>query len=299
MSDKVSKEESRWHVWKEKLAVPYRLVVINDETFEEVNTTKLTLLNLYIIGSSLLVGVGLLVLLLLIFTPLKRFIPGVDSFALQEKAVFLEKKVEDLEAEVASYNAWADNIKRIMTGQIDTTGAISAQATTLPVEQGDIDVTKIPEDQALRDDLVAEEAEVPTPKVVNLAVTEKPLEQLFFSPPVSGEVTFGFSPEKGHFGCDVTAPKNTAVKAVFGGFVISSDWTLETGNTICIQHSDNLVSFYKHNSALLKKVGDIVKAGEAIAIIGNTGTHTTGPHLHFEIWHKGKPIDPADYVNFN
>ena len=99
-------------------------------------------------------------------------------------------------------------------------------------------------------------------------------------------------------GRDVLAPKNTAIKAAMDGFIFFSDWTLETGNTLGIQHSNNAITFYKHNSVLLKKAGSYVKAGEAVAIIGNTGTLTDGPHLHFELWHKGKPVDPEEYIKF-
>jgi murein DD-endopeptidase MepM/ murein hydrolase activator NlpD len=121
---------------------------------------------------------------------------------------------------------------------------------------------------------------------------------MYFSSPLSGEISEGFQPDIKHYGVDVVAPQNTAIKTIMDGWVIISDYTVETGNTIGIQHPNNIISFYKHNSALLKKVGSFVKAGEAIAIIGNTGELTDGPHLHFELWHKGKPVDPADFIMF-
>ncbi|MFQ5448643.1 MAG: M23 family metallopeptidase, partial [Saprospiraceae bacterium] len=133
---------------------------------------------------------------------------------------------------------------------------------------------------------------------VNISPSDIPLEQMYFSPPIGGVISAPFDKEKSHLGVDVIAPKNTPVKTVMDGWVIFSDWTLETGNTIAIQHTNNLVTFYKHNSALLKKTGNYVKAGEAIAIIGNTGELTDGPHLHFELWHSGKPVNPTDFVDF-
>ena len=288
---------SRWDDWKEKLATTYRLVIINDDSFEEVNTTKLTLANLYTIASSIFVALAFLVFLVIIFTPLKQFIPGYGDFNAEKKAAELEQKIEGLESQLASYEAWSTGIRNIMVGNVDTTGETGQQEMPISVEDRALNVDKIPEDEYLRAAIEEELNESPT--VVNLGVQNKPLEQLFFTPPVSGTMTLSFLPDERHYGVDIAAPKNTPVKSVMSGFVISSDWTLETGNTICIQHSDNLVSFYKHNSVLLKTVGEVVKAGEAIAIIGNTGDHTTGPHLHFELWHKGKPIDPWDYVNFN
>ena len=122
---------------------------------------------------------------------------------------------------------------------------------------------------------------------------------LYFIPPVSGEISLTLNPENSHLGLDVNAPNNTPIKAVLDGYIIYSGWTLETGNTIGIQHENNMISFYKHNSELLKKTGAFVNAGEAIAIIGNTGTLSTGPHLHFELWIKGKPADPEKYIHFD
>lgn len=298
MAENNQTADSRWDNWKEKLATTYRLVIINDDSFEEVNTTKLTLANLYTIASSIFVALAFIVFLVIIFTPLKQFIPGYGDFDAQEKAAELEQKIEGLENQVASYKAWANGIRDIMVGNVDTTGETGQQEMPISVVDRTLNVDKVPEDEYLRA-VIDEELNGPPPTVVNLGVKNKPLEQLFFTPPVSGTMTFSFSPDERHYGVDIAAPKNTPVKSVMSGFVISSDWTLETGNTICIQHSDNLVSFYKHNSVLLKKVGEVVKAGEAIAIIGNTGDHSTGPHLHFELWHQGKPIDPWDYVNFN
>lgn len=289
---------SRWENWKESLATTYRLVIINDDSFEEVNTTKLTLANLYTIASSIFVALAFIVFLLIIFTPLKQFIPGYGDFDAQQKAIELEQKIEELEHEVASYEAWATGIRNIMVGNVDTTGETGQLEMPISVEDRALNVDKVPEDNDLRVAL-DEEINGPAPTVVNLGSQSKPLEQMFFTPPVSGTMTLSFSPDERHYGVDIAAPKNTPVKSVMSGFVISSDWTLETGNTICIQHGDNLVSFYKHNSVLLKKVGEVVTAGEAIAIIGNTGDHSTGPHLHFELWHHGKPINPWDYVNFN
>ena len=104
--------------------------------------------------------------------------------------------------------------------------------------------------------------------------------------------------DKKHFGVDVLAPKNTPVKAVLDGIVVSSDWSMETGHSLCVQHPNNILSFYKHNSKLLKSTGDVVKSGEAIAIIGNSGTLTDGPHLHFELWYKGKSVNPTEYILF-
>ena len=133
---------------------------------------------------------------------------------------------------------------------------------------------------------------------VNVSPRDIPLEQMYFTAPVAGSISAGFDSESGHIGVDIIAPKNTPIKSAMDGWVIASDWTLDTGNTIAVQHTNNIVTFFKHNSVLLKKTGEFVKAGEAIAIIGNTGELTDGPHLHFELWHRGAPVNPVDYVSF-
>ena len=136
-------------------------------------------------------------------------------------------------------------------------------------------------------------------KTANFIPKEVPLEQIYFIPPIAGVVSAGYQPDIQHLGTDILAPKNTPVKAALDGYIFLADWTLETGHTIGVQHHNNIISFYKHNSALLKKVGDYVSAGEALAIIGNTGTLSSGPHLHFELWHNGKPVNPALFINFD
>ena len=125
-----------------------------------------------------------------------------------------------------------------------------------------------------------------------------PADYRYLMPPISGVISSPFEPEEDHLGVDVLAPHDTPVKAIWDGHVIMADWTLETGYTIGIQHSEDMVSFYKHNASLLKKNGAFVRAGEAVAIIGNTGKLTSGPHLHFELWLQGKPVDPTHYIDF-
>jgi murein DD-endopeptidase MepM/ murein hydrolase activator NlpD len=120
---------------------------------------------------------------------------------------------------------------------------------------------------------------------------------LFFTP-LKGIITSEFNPAQGHYGIDIVSKQNEAVKSVLDGTVIFSNWTLETGYVMSVQHSQNIVSIYKHNSVLLKKTGEYVRAGEPIAIVGETGEQITGPHLHFELWNDGRPVNPKDYITF-
>ncbi|HFB99563.1 MAG TPA: M23 family metallopeptidase [Phaeodactylibacter sp.] len=291
-------EEKGWKAFKEKLKDNYRLVVMNDESFEEVGSYKLSLLNLYTAISAGIVLVAFLVFALIFFTPLKRLIPGYGDASSGELRE-INKTLEDFEEKLKAQEIYTNSFKKMIAGEAETEDDIAHQVDTT---QGNTlqNVPKIKEDEILRKEVEEDEQmqQRQMMKSANPSTKVTPLEQLYFTPPITGIVSEHYAYDKKHFGTDILAPKNTPIKAIMDGVVISSDWTLETGNTIAIQHSNNLISFYKHNSALLKKVGNTVKAGEAIAIIGNTGTLSDGPHLHFELWHKGKPINPEDFINF-
>lgn len=289
----------------EKLRDKYRLVIQNDETFEEVASLKLSPLSVYVAISSLIVGTAILVTLLIIWTPLKRYIPGYGDFTRDSEVAELTAKVKNLEDEIQATRNYADNIRNIINGDYSKMtkdyalkqGPPEDSAFALPTS-----VERIPEDDELRSDVAKGSVTSPSPVAGAAAETfvarDKPLEQLYFVPPVSGEITARFDQAKDHFGVDVAAPKNTAVKAAADGMVISAGFSVETGYSIAVQHPNNVVTMYKHNSVLLKKQGSAVKAGEAIAIVGNTGEQSTGPHLHFELWYKGRPVDASNYINF-
>jgi len=290
-------EEKGWANLKEKLQNTYRLVVMNDESFEEVGSYKLSLLNLYIAISAATVLVAFLVFALIFFTPIKRFVPGYgDASSGELREIYEKNKV--LEEKLNAQKTYTDSFRRMITGDDETEEDVKNEEI---IEIDSLQsVAIIKEDEILRQEVEEEVQSQQRQKLgsINVSSNEMPLEQLYFIPPITGVVSEQFMPDKKHYGTDILAPKNTPVKATLDGFVISSDWTLETGNTISIQHSNNLISFYKHNSALLKEIGNSVKAGEAVAIIGNTGTLSNGPHLHFELWHKGKPINPEDFITF-
>lgn len=294
----------------EKLRDKYRLVIMNDDTFEEVASMKITPLSLYVGISSLVVGTAIVVTALIVWTPLKRYIPGYGDFTRDSEIAELTAKVADMEEEISAHRLYNDNFRKILTGDLADLSKEAVQQQGVPADSMSAippeDIERIPEDEQLRLEVDKgtftsdpQAKQTAAAGIGTLAPRDVPLEQLFFMPPVSGETTAGFDLQKSHFGIDVAAPKNTAVKSAADGVVISAGYTVETGYSIAIQHPNNVVTMYKHNSVLLKETGTAVKAGEAIAIIGNSGENTTGPHLHFELWYKGRPVDPGDYINFN
>jgi len=286
----------------------YRLVIMNDDTFEEVTSYRLTRLNGYLALGGLLLGALFVAWLLLAFTPLRRTLPGdyinpKDVYVLQSKIDTLEQVLEAQSSVMVSRERW-------LSGDYESgPGEYIEISEPTKIEE----VAPIAEDLALREKYNNErkgnkendeegEESSPIPKLVKrvlVATNYNGMAQQYIAPPImGGHVTDQFDMEKKHYGIDITAPRNTPVQSILEGTVISSDETMDTGKVIVVQHKDNLVSFYKHNSVLLKKVGNFVNAGEAIAIIGNTGEMSDGPHLHFELWQNGKPVDPNDYIDF-
>jgi len=289
----------------EKMRDKYRLVIMNDDTFEEVTSIKLTPLAVYVGLSTLIVGTAILVTMLIIWTPLKRYIPGYGDFTRDSEIAELTGKVSSMENEMEASRRYNENIRNILTGNVESMTEAAVKKKGQPENPADTmpkDVDRIPEDEKLRSAVATgtftADPKTAAPAPLTSLSSNIPLEQLFFMPPVSGEITAKFDLSKNHFGIDVAAPKNTAVKSAADGSVISAGYTVETGYSIAVQHPNNVVTIYKHNSVLLRREGDNVKAGEAIAIIGNSGENTSGPHIHFELWHKGRAVDPALYINF-
>jgi septal ring factor EnvC (AmiA/AmiB activator) len=288
----------------EKLRDQYRLVIMNEETFEEVSSLKLSPLSVYVFTSSVLVATAILVTMLIVYTPLKRYIPGYGDFSREREVSELSSKVRQMEKEMEAHRRYNDNLRRILMGDVASLSEESSEsgpeADSTLYAAPDEEVSVTPEEELLRS--AVEQGIFTSPAVSPAPSTGSsniPLEQIVFMPPLKGEVTAGFDVQKDHFGIDIAAPRNTPVKATADGVVVLSGYTVETGYSIAIQHPNNTLSFYKHNSALLKKEGSAVRAGEAIAIIGNTGERTSGPHLHFELWYRGRPVDPGEYMVFN
>ncbi len=299
-------EKKRGRKFIEKSRENYRLIVMNNETFEEVGSYKLSPLNIYMVICAIIATVAVLVFLLIVATPIKRYIPGYGNIQEHKEALRLTAELNAIKKDLSAQEAYTENIRKILVGDIvEVESQVDDTDSTTMEDMPDslINVERIREDELLRKEIELNQQlqSRQTSSGSNFTGSNQvSLEQLYFIPPISGgTISEPYGPENKHYGIDVMAPKNTPVKAIMDGFVFTSDWTLETGNTIGIQHANNLISFYKHNSVLLKKSGSQVKAGEAIAIIGNSGTLSSGPHLHFELWHNGKAVNPENFIIFD
>jgi murein DD-endopeptidase MepM/ murein hydrolase activator NlpD len=291
MPEEIKKKRNRiFHKMKHK----YRLIIYNEDSFQEVWHLRLSRLNVLAVFGSLAMFTIFMVTLFIAFTPLREFIPGYPDSEMNKNIKLNALKVDSLEHEMAIRDKYFKNINNIISGNIPKNNETPNDTA---IVYHNISFDKSSRDSVLRQKIEEEEQ-------YNFSVfdekksSETSFSSLIFFAPVKGIVTNSFDAVEDHFGTDIVASGNEVVKATLDGTVIMASWTLETGYVIQIQHINNLVSVYKHNADLLKKVGDHVKAGEAIAIIGNSGELTTGPHLHFELWHEGKALNPEEYIVF-
>jgi len=289
-----------WKDLLEKLHNKYRLVILNDTTLEEKVTMRLSRMNVYILGSTIAVLLILLTVFIIILTPLKEYIPGYNQDNnIRRKVMRLTNSTDSLEDIVIAQEKFINSFKSLFSPAVPEEQTKSTQKEPTPKPKLDsIDLDKrSANDSLLRDDM--EKQEFYTLFTGKSPAKKKPLSQFNFIVPVEGILTRPYDFDNGHFGVDIVARENEAIRAVADGIVIMSDYTLDTGYVIAILHDQSFVSIYKHNSANLKKGGNFVVAGDAIGIVGNSGDQSSGPHLHFEIWHNAAPADPQNYLIFN
>lgn len=276
-----------------KLRNKYRLVVMNDQSLEERASFRLSPMNVFVSAGIMLIILVTATIYLIAFTGLREYIPGYADPGMKRKVFLLNQKADSLQRVLDDREVYVTNIKNIMAGKAEgktenrPNASIQAKYDTLR------NLPKSREDSLFRLEIERQDKEN-----MKGPVEKTGIGSFFFFSPVKGTITSAFDLRGKHYGIDIVAPENEAIKAASDGVVVLSNFTTETGYVIAIQHSNNLLTMYKHNSSLLKKTGDNVKAGDVIAIIGNTGEHTTGPHLHFELWYNGTPVDPQKYVTF-
>ncbi|MFO7657619.1 MAG: M23 family metallopeptidase [Bacteroidales bacterium] len=288
MADKKNKKS-----FLEKFKHKYRLSIYRDETYEEVLNLRLSKLNVFALVGSIIILFLAIVISIIAYTPVREFIPGYPD---ENTIINIQKNnslLDSLEAEMTKRDRYFENIRRIISGEEPENHDNYADTNIKPKN---IEFRKSADDSILRQ-MIAQEEQFNILHGASKRASSSISTTHFFSP-IKGLVTNTFNTTNNHYGIDVVAEPDAIVKATLQGTVIMSTWTLETGWVIQIQHDNNLLSVYKHNAELLKRQGDFVKAGDPIAIIGNSGELTTGPHLHFELWHNMTPINPLDYIVF-
>ncbi len=279
----------------QKLRNKYRLAIFNEQTYEEVWRMRLSRLNVFtFVGTSAIILI-ILVTLLIAYTGLREYIPGYPDGNQRRMMVRNVNRVDSLINEINKRDRFFQSIKSVISGEVPETDYedTSSSSSGKPHE---INLKKSREVLEFREKVEAEEK-------YNLAVLEDgekipELNQIYFYSPLKGIIVREFKESEKHYGIDIVSKPGETVLSIMSGTVIFSGWTVETGYVLMIQHNHDLISAYKHNSKLLKKAGEKIAAGEAIANVGNSGELTTGPHLHFELWYQGKAVDPAEYIIF-
>lgn len=286
---KVRKTLSNW------LSERYLLIIRNEENFAEKSSLSFTYAKLILLVFFLIL-VFLTISLFLTKSLLAQwFDPRHDQIENRKKLFELTVKLDSLEDEVARKDVYIGTFRTMLTGNFDSVSVdgIRPEIGFTNPDVSDADrITDV--DSIFRTEFERTEGNI---LGYNNAESSE-LTEIFFFAPINGYVSRSYDIPEEHFGVDVVAKENEPIKSIANGTVIMSSWTQDSGYVLAIQHSDNLISVYKHNSGLLKKVGSFVLGGEVIAIIGNTGELTDGPHLHFELWYKGNPVNPEDFVSF-
>ena len=277
-----------------KLKQKYRLIVMSDSTLEDQLSFRFSgvdVITVLTIGCILLF---VCFLLLVGYTPLNEYVPGKASSHLYKELIAITLKTDSLEKKLLVNEIYLKNISAIVNGE-DPINLSTENILTLSSFEAELSFKKSIEDSLLR---IAVEAE----DKISLFSSDKKgsldMENILFFSPIKGVITNGFNRKKEHFGTDIVAKEDEPIKCVFDGVVVISHWTSETGYVVGVQHANGVFSLYKHNSILFKNVGEYVRSGEVIAIIGNSGELSSGPHLHFELWHKGTPVNPENYISF-
>ena len=277
-----------------KLKHKYRLILMNDSSLEEQISFRFSALDVITVLTIGCVLLFVFFLLLVGHTPLNEFVPGKASSSLHKELIAITLKTDSLEKKLLVNELYLKNITAIVNGE-DPINISTENTLVLSASETELSFKKSKEDSLLR---LAVEAE----DKISINSRDKKdnldMESVLFFSPIKGVITNGFDRKKNHFGTDIVAKQDEPIKCVFDGVVVISHWTSETGNVIGVQHANGMFSLYKHNSVLFKSAGEYVKSGEVIAIIGNSGELSSGPHLHFELWHKGTPVNPENYISF-
>ena len=286
--------------WINNLQEKRRIVVLDFDSYEEKRNYITSKFTLFIFFSFLLIVFATLIFLLISYSSIKTFIPGypnpLEQKALLDKSISLDQRLSEILIKTEKEEKYLVNVKQILSG-------------ASPSNEKEKTIKDFKSKKANEKDVISKSEKSLREKVNNRekydidiipggALKNDVLPELLLFPPINGEITNKMNISSGHFGIDIIAPKNEAVVSILKGTVIYQNWSPNDGHVIHIQHKKNLISIYKHNSEVLKKTGEFVDAGEPIAIVGNSGEHSTGPHLHFELWHNGYPINPENFINF-
>ncbi len=276
----------------------FRILILDDISLNQLKSFRLSRSTMYIYIATIVLAVAVIMSLLFIFTPLNYLFPDRSNVHLKKQIIENSIVIDSLKSRLEQHNNYVAQLKNILQGKIPTDTLKKATVVKHNnSSNGNLEFASSYMDSIIRDQIQSAEIEEFTEAGSGIKADNN-LKNLHFIVPLKGIITRGFNSSESHFGIDITPGTDNAVLAILSGTIILTEWSIETGHVIGVQHDNNLISFYKHNARLLKETGDRVTAGESIAIAGNSGENTSGPHLHFELWKNGVPVDPKDYITF-
>jgi len=306
----LAKDQKDHRKSSEKLIHKYILEIRDEDTFEKKLSLRLSRLNVLTLVGTVTIFLVCMIILLIVYTPLREYLLGYKYVSLSREIVLANFKADSIDRELNRKVQYIENLKKILDGDIGEAKSVYggnsevnttqlAMAAANAEKYKNIDYKRSPEDSMLRKRIESEDRfNLTFDSRSSSGNSAEDISKILFFTPVKGILTDTFNLGKEHYGVDIVAPENEPVKATLDGTVTWATWTSATGHVISIQHQHNLMSIYKHNSVLLKKVGDKVKSGEVVAVVGNSGDLTTGTHLHFELWFEGNPVNPEHYMIF-
>ena len=277
--------------WK-RIRFKYKLSIINENTLEEVWSFRLSQLSVFISLGVFAFSLVAFTAFIIIMTPIRNYLPGYLDVEVRKEIVQNALRADSLERMIEIQNLYLKNVTGIISGTIELDSI--REIDSLARVDADFEIPRSPEEEEYVKNFEQEEK-------YNLTVLNTnplPMDGLFFYKPVNGVISSHYQADIHHFGVDIAAASKGSVLATLDGTVMYAGYDPNQGNVIQLQHKNGFVSVYKHNELLLKEPGEQVVAGEAIALVGNTGKLSTGPHLHFELWYNGKPVNPEDFIVF-
>ncbi|TRW22159.1 M23 family metallopeptidase [Flavobacterium zepuense] len=289
----MSAKRLKKQIIRKKLLTKNRLVILNEDTFEEIFSLRLNLMNVFVGITSISIVMIALVTYIIAFTPLREYIPGYASTKLKREATANATKSDSLIKVIQENEMYLASVKKVLTGELDRSHL--SRDSIKPADQKELtedDMKPSEADMKLREEVALEDK-------YNLFEKAKPKVNVVLFAPVQGHITQPYNPAQKHFALEIALANNTPVKAIAAGTVVLADWTPTYGNVIIIRHNDGIISVYKKVASLTKEQGDIVRSGEVIGLAGTTGSQAAGAQLHFELWKDGYPINPTQFIDFD
>ena len=274
---------------KKQINKNYRLAVMEENSYQEKFALSLSIRNIFLISSSIAFVIILITSLLIFYTPIREYIPGYDTTKIRIQAIQNLDKLDSIMNSLEKNEQFIEAFSRTINGQ-----DFLNQYEDSKIKE--VDITELEVSISIEDSILRKIVEVEDK--FNIIETEDDFQAPNLISPASGIISEGFDFGKQHYGVDIVLKERTPIKAVYDGIVLFSEWTLNYGYTVVVFHKNELISTYKHNQSVKVETGDFVQTGEVIALSGNTGEFTSGPHLHFELWDLQGPINPEDLIKF-